>query len=205
MILVGIFGADLMGTQTQDISGALKRPIHSEEKKLLTSDEAFHASLVIARAPGGMVRIVTCDTKLSVREWQADGKTLEETLNGIVAGDRKYRWELQNESVNLLPTSGEPVLLQTHIDKFHMTTASSLEPLNFLMQQNAVKAEMENLHLKGGLTIINYLSTSREFVIDFKGGTLREALNAIAVANGTDIWQYKETHCGDRNEVSIKF
>ena len=64
---------------------------------------------------------------------------------------------------------------------------------------------MTNLHLKEGLTLINYWSNPTPFSVNFEGGTLREALNAIAVSQGVDIWHYKETHCGEINEVSIKF
>ena len=197
-------GGGLANMQMIDRSEILKRPVRTTEKQLLSADEAFHASLVTTRAYGGMAIVTDC-AKSRVKEWQPDGKSLEETLNDIVAANHNYRWELQNGSIDLLPTSGEPILLQTPIDKFHITTTSSLEALNYIMKQKTVQAAMQYLRLRSGLTIINYLSSSREFVIDFKGGSLRDALNTIAAANGTDIWQYKEIHCGDRHEVTIKF
>jgi hypothetical protein len=33
----------------------------------------------------------------------------------------------------------------------------------------------------------------------------RQALNAIAVAHGRDVWEYREIRCGERKEVIIRF
>jgi hypothetical protein len=80
-----------------------------------------------------------------------------------------------------------------------------LAALGELQQRPEVKEAMSNLHLKGGLSIIMYSPSPTDFSVRFKGGTLRQALNAIAVSRGTDIWDYTEIHCGERNEVTIRF
>jgi hypothetical protein len=80
-----------------------------------------------------------------------------------------------------------------------------LEALAQLMKRDEVKEAMLNLHLKGGLTLVNYWSSPRQFSVQFKGGTLRQALNSIAASQGTDIWEYTESHCAERNEVTIRF
>ena len=74
-----------------------------------------------------------------------------------------------------------------------------------LQQRAEMKAAMANAELKGALAIITYSPSPTEFSVQFKGGTLRQALNAIAVSNGHDVWDYREFHCGERNEVMIRF
>lgn len=100
---------------------------------------------------------------------------------------------------------GEPPLPQTHISEFTVKTRSSLDALNQLQQRAEMKTAMSNAELKGGLAIITYSPSPTEFSVQFKGGTLRQALNAIAVSNGHDVWDYREFHCGERNEVMIRF
>ncbi len=139
------------------------------------------------------------------RSWKPQGQPLGMVLNELVGVDRSYRWEVQDGAINLLPTSGEPLLLQTHIGESNLRTKSSLDALNQLMMRSEIKEAMINLHLKGGLAIIMYSPSATEFSVSFKGGTLRQALNAIAIAKGSDIWDYRERHCAERNEVTIKF
>lgn len=154
---------------------------------------------------GGVVSITGCEEDKSKRHWNPQGEALGQVLNEIVGADSRYRWEMQDGAINLLPMSGEPPLLQTYIGEFSVTTKSSLDALGVLKQRPEVKEAMISLHLQGGLTIIMYSPSPTEFSVRFKGGTLRQALNAIAVSRGTDIWTYREIHCGERNEATIQF
>jgi hypothetical protein len=186
-------------------ANALERAVVSEEQRSLTTTEAFNVSLRRVQAPGGMVTIVGCHETTLKKDWKAQGQPLAQILNNLVAADRNYRWEVQDGAIDLLPTSGEPMLLQTYISAFNINTNSSLEALAQLMKKPEVKDAMTNLRLVQGLTILTYPFSPTEFSLRFKGGTFRQALNAIAVAKGTDIWEYRETHCAERNEVTIRF
>jgi hypothetical protein len=186
-------------------TNALQRAVVAYEERSLTMPEAFHASLDSARAPGGLVTIIGCEEDKLKKSWNPKGQPLGQLLNEIVGADKNYRWEMQDGAINLLPASGEPVLLQTHVGEFNVTTKSSLEALNKLERRTEVRDAMHNLHLKGGLALIMYGPSPTEFFVRFKGGTLRQALNAIAVSKGSDIWDYREIRCGERNEVTIRF
>ncbi|HMG72122.1 MAG TPA: hypothetical protein VK582_01365 [Pyrinomonadaceae bacterium] len=195
----------VLTTQNNASSNNLERAVFAEQERSFTTAEAFHASLNRARVPGGMVTIVGCQEDTLKRNWKPQGQALGQVLNEIVGADRSYRWETQDGAVNLLPTSGEPPLLQTRIGEFSIKTNSSLDALSELEKRTEMKEAMINLHLQGGLTIIMYSPSPTEFSVRFKEGTLRQALNAIAVSRGTDIWTYREIHCGERNEATIKF
>jgi hypothetical protein len=183
----------------------VERPVFAILERSLATPEAVRASLGSARVAGGVVTITGCEEDKSKRSWNPKGEPLGQVLNEIVGADKNYRWETQAGAINLLPTSGEPPLLQTRIGEFSIKTNSSLDALNELENRIEVKEAMINLHLKGGLTIIMYSPSLTEFSVRFKGGTLRQALNTIAIAKGSDVWDYREIHCGERNEVTITF
>jgi hypothetical protein len=205
LLLACILFAQSKTTRTNALPNILERAVFTDQDRSLKTPEAFHASLNRTRAAGGMVTIIGCQEETLKKKWNPQGQMLGEVLNDIVGADRNYRWETQDGAINLLPTSGEPLLLQTHIGAFNLKTKSSLDALNQLMMRTEVKEAMTNLHLSGGLTIIMYSPSPTEFSVRFKGGTLRAALNSIAVSRGTDIWDYREIHCGERNEVTIRF
>lgn len=204
ILIVGSVLAQQQIIKTPEVD-LLSREVHGEGGQPLNAVEAFRRMLGSARVPGGVASIAGCQPDEVKKKWKMEGKTLGEILNELTSFDSRYRWEIHDGTINLLPTSGEPVLLQTQIGVFEVKTDSSFDALEKLKKRREVADAMNNLHFTGGLTIVMHLSNSKEFSLDFKGGTLREALNAIALGKGADIWSYQETHCGDRNEVSIKF
>ena len=63
-----------------------------------------------------------------------------EALDTIVEADPRYRWQLVDEVVNLLPADGEPALLNTRISKFRVTdVTSALDALSQLLALPEVK------------------------------------------------------------------
>ncbi len=200
LIVVAQFGT----TQKNLPAGALERPIYAHQRNALNTPEAFRASILRAKVPGGAVMIVGCQEDLK-RQWNPQGDPLGQVLNEMIAVDKSYRWEVQDGALNLLPTAGEPPLLQTRLGEFSIDTASSWEALNQIKTRPEVQQTMSGLRLQDGLTIITYSPQPTPFSVRFKGGTLRQALNAIAVAHGTDVWDYREIRCGERNEVIIRF
>src|SRR5438094_6153133 len=105
-------------SQVTGPANALERAVVSEEQRSLTTTEAFNVSLRRVQAPGGMVTLIDCQGNSLKKDWKAQGQPLAQILNNLVAADRNYRWELQNGAIDLLPTSGEPTLLQTYIGPF---------------------------------------------------------------------------------------
>jgi len=66
---------------------------------------------------------------------------------------------------------------------------------------------MKEQQLKPGISVFVSGETPKPkaFSVHCRNVTLREALNAIARAQGRAVWNYIETHCEGRNEVIIRF
>ena len=116
--------------------------------------------------------------------WNPQGESLGQVLNELTAVDKSYRWEVQDGVINLLPTAGEPPLLKTRLDEFKMESTSAWSALSQLRTTPQIQQAMRGLGLQEGITIINYSPRATAVSVEFKGGTLRQALNAIAVAYG---------------------
>lgn len=205
-LLISIALAPAQQPQKKAPENILQRKVLGDELEYLTTPAVFHSSLGRVRVPGGLVRIFNCQEDTIKHSWKAQGSTLGQVLDAIVAADSRYRWEVSDGVVNLLPASEEPPLLRARINEFHVeSTASSLDALLQLLKLPEVMEAMSNLHLKPGLMLVSYWSTPRQFSVRSDDVTLRQALNAIARANGRDIWGYIETHCDGRDEVVIRF
>jgi len=195
-------------TQEKVSEDILQRKVPGDEFEFLKTTDAFYSSLGRTHLPGGMVRIVGCEQDTFMQSWKPLGSSLSQVLNTLVAADPRYQWKMQDGVVNLLPATGEPLLLKTRLNGFHMENISSaLDPLDQLLALPEVKTRMRDLHLKPGIAIITSSSPANpsKFSVKQNGGTLRQALNAIASAQGRGIWEYIEIHCEGKNEVIIRF
>jgi hypothetical protein len=205
-LLISIVVAPPKQPQKEAAENILQRNVPGDEQEYLTTTDVFHSSLGRVSVPGGMVRIFNCREDTIKHSWKAQGSTLRQVLDAIVAADSRYHWEVSDGVVNLLPVSGEPALLRARINEFHIeNTASSLDALLRLLKLPEVVEAMSKLHLKPGLMLVDYWSAPRQFSVRSNGVTLRQALNAIARANGRDIWEYVEIHCDGKDEVVIRF
>lgn len=212
-IFVGLLVASLSGQikqkgQSSMSDNVLRRPVRGDELAQLTTPDAFYSSLDRPGVPGGIVRVLNCQTDSFKQAWRPRNSPLSQVLNTLVAGDPRYRWEVEGGVVNLLPANGEPALLQTRINKFSAKEVSSASvALDRLLALPEVKKQMHKLHLEPGVALVIQLSEPhpRKFSVSSDGGTLRQALNAVAREQGREVWQYVETHCGRTNEVVIRF
>jgi hypothetical protein len=203
--LAGVICFAQLGTTQKNLpAGALERPIYAQEGQPLNTPAAFRVSILRASLPGGAAMVVGCQENLK-RHWNPQGESLGQVLNEMTAFDKSYRWEVQDGVINLLPTAGEPPLLKTRLDEFKIESTSSWSVVSQLMTTPQIQQAMRDLGLQAGITIINYSPRATAVSVRFKGGTLRQALNSIAVAYGTDVWDYQEIRCEERKEVIIRF
>lgn len=186
----------------------LERQVPGNELESFTTTDAFYASLGRARVAGGMVRIIKCEEDKFKQAWRPMGSQLRQLLDAIVTADPRYRWEAKDGVINLLPADGEPALLGIRINEFQVENVTfALDALDKLLALPEVKKRMDELDLKPGLTLVKSLSSPNppKFSVQCKGITLREALNAIARAQGRGVWEYIEIHCNEKHEVAIRF
>src|ERR1044071_8844039 len=206
-IIIGILVLSVFGQTSQTGSPSLSdapldRTVNGIDLEYSTTPDAFYASLGRTKVAGGMVKVVNCEGDTFKQIWNPFGRPLRQVLDGIVAADPRYRWELNEGVVNLLLAKGDPALLGIHIKEFHVEKATEAsEALGYLLALPEVKKGMANLNLKHGLNIFVSPRSPhpKEFSVDCKGITLREALNAIAKAQGRAVWDYIEMHCDGKN------
>jgi hypothetical protein len=206
LLTIGVFPqANRSSSTTDEILG---RPMQDTDEHLSTTAQRFIRDLSGVSAPGGLVQVFTCEADTSKPTPEQLGASLREALDALVSLDRRYRWQVDDGVINLLPASDQPALLGTQIARFSAKKVlSAREALSHLLALDEMKSAMEKLGLKAGIALFVSPGSPhpKAFSVSVKDVTLRQALNAIARAQGTAIWEYIETHCQGRNEVVIRF
>jgi hypothetical protein len=184
----------------------LERRLPGNEVEYFTTRDAFSMGLSGVGMAGGGARVLGCEGDYFKQLWGPMNKTLRQALDTIVETDPRYRWELVDGVINLLPAKAEPALLQTHISEFRVENMfSAMDALSPLLALPEVKKAMDDLHLKPGIAVFVSSVSRKPFSVKCKNVTLRQALNAIALAQGHITWDYVELHCGGKDEVIVRF
>lgn len=176
----------------------------------ITTSEAFFKAMSAARAPGGIVRVAGCDPDPVIQSWRPMTTTLRDMLDWVVRSDPQYGWQFDAGAINLIPKAGEPPLLATQIRSLREKDATSVEALlSRLHSLPEVRSKINELQLSEALRImiapVPLKQNQRRYSIDVKNVTVREALNSIARAHGSAVWEYKERRCDGKAEFSINF
>jgi hypothetical protein len=188
-------------------SNPLERQVPYYTVELLTTRVAFQAALGPARTPGGVASVYGCDDP-PTQVFRGMGQKIGEAMDQLVSADPRYRWEVDDGVINLLPSPAEPALLKTRIPPLDVDDITSAQAgLGRIEQLPEVRRAMADLKLTWGLNVFSTLMSPhpKTFSVHFKGGTVRGALNAFARAEGSSIWDYVERHCNGQNEVVISF
>ncbi len=207
ILLQGFVGLATQNAEPSQRESVLDRPVLGNHLKYLTTMDAFSLAVSAVNAPGGFVKLSTCEPDLVQQTWKPVGIPLRQVLDGIITADPRYRWEAIDGSINMLPAKQEPPLLRARIGEFRIENVTSArDALNQLVRMPEVGQAMADLHLKPGVAIIVSPSSPRPRAFDVicKNVSLREALNAIARAQGRAVWDYVERHCGEEHQVTIR-
>lgn len=204
-LLLGYVGQIKQPSQSSNV---LDRSVQGNDLEYVTTTGAFFRAVNYTRVPGGIVKIDACREEAVSQTWQPLGYPLQQVLDTIVNADPRYKWVNEDGVINLLPSIGEPSLLQTPIKRFRAKDVSfARDALKSLLALPEVQKAMIRLHLKPGVNIFvsPQSPNPKSFSVSVEDITLREALNAIARAQGREVWEYIEIHCDGRNEVVIRF
>lgn len=212
-IMIGMLALCTLGQTGQKspaslIDDVLERRVSASKLEYLTSTEVVSSALKFVNVPGGIIRISSCKEENLTRPWKPKDSPLRQVLDLVISADPRYRWEIQEGVVNLLLATGEPPLLGTLINEFHVEKVTSAkDALGLLLALPEVRKAMADLKLEEGLTLIvsPFSLRPKEFTVSCKNVTLRQALNAIARAQGRAVWDYIEIPCNGKNEVVIRF
>jgi len=76
-------------------------------------------------------------------------------LEAITAADPQYKWQVEDDVVNLFPRNGDPALLNTRIQKFEAKQIDVDQALGLLLSSPEVQKREADLNLarllRGGL------------------------------------------------------
>jgi hypothetical protein len=193
---------------TQD-NNILEHHVDGVDLEYISTVQAFSKALLQASVPGGIVRMSSCAGDVVIHKWQPLGSSLRNVLDSIEKADPQYRWSMANEVINALPVAGEPALLKTRIGEFKVKkVALASMALSKLMATPEVRDALSHLHLNEALKAGSFPlpdKARKERTVQCGDVTLREALNAIALAFGNAVWFYREDHCNGKDEYSIDF
>lgn len=192
----------------------LKRQVSVTDLNDVTVTSAVREAFSTASVPGGIVSIPECREEMRYRFVLA-GSSLNDVLDTVVSTDSRYKWQIDQGVVNLIPRKGIPELLNLHITKFYVREARILDyALDQLLRLPEVQKRMAELNLSEGVRRLKGSGYLREdgddkddpkLTVKCKDVTLREALNAIVRAHGRAVWSYRERNCNGQDEFSIEF
>ncbi|MBO0720359.1 MAG: hypothetical protein J2P41_06035 [Blastocatellia bacterium] len=124
------------------------------------------------------------DKRISIYVFQ---KPLEFALNEIVKANPRYRWELNDGVVNLLPKDATKSIVETKIDKFDAANMKRIDVRKAIGNIPELSEKLNSLGLEF-TTISAWPSRDRRdtmvLTVDIKDKTLKSLLNEIAKKTG---------------------
>ncbi len=148
-----------------------------------------------ANLPGGIVVSSYCEG-VRTHSLKPANDTLRALLDAAAAAEPDYGWTVDNGVVNWIPRYDESKFLNTTITKLEIsdaqTTSAALEELLTLPEvQKQARFELGVRTVTGGLYGYNVSGKkveTKRISVSARALTVREALNAIARADGNGIW-----------------
>jgi hypothetical protein len=216
LLIVGVaLGSASQIGQSPSPEEVLGRQVKEVDLNNVSLVNAVTRTLHAAHVPGGIAIGAVCGDQ-PIYLLNPSGPTLANALDSIVSASPQYRWFVRRGVVNVLPTSGNPPLLDLRITRFKTITPLTVEEMvGQLLTMAVVREAIVQLDLVagGGEIGISELrrpgfdidQKSNRITLDCRNATVVEVLNAIAQAHGSAVWEYREQNCGGRNQFSIRF
>ncbi len=170
----------------------------------------FRDTLLRAGKSGGMAWTKqSCAENLAFPELSATNFTLKDNLDLITQKNKNYRWENNNDVLNLLPSKSVPKLLNVRIKDLKVTFKNNLSIVaDSILHSPEVIKEKENLHLRegiyhGGLSSPPDKRPATEMT--FHNKTVKEILNEVLRKHGRGVWLYRESYYNGTNTFTLDF
>jgi hypothetical protein len=165
-------------------------------------------SLFNSQVPGGVAYLPPAQSELLFTAPLAN-PSYRAVFNAITAIDPRYKWEITEGTINFIPVSNYPELLDTTISEFNAEDLSNSGVVNALEQLPEVQQRAKELgfctancpRLSSGAR----LSSATLVSVHSQNRTLREILNSIARANGNAVWSYSEGQRDGQRVFNLAF
>jgi hypothetical protein len=121
------------------------------------------------------------------------GQRSRDILDSIVSVAPGYGWHLEDGVVNLLPNKNGPPLLEYRLTEFHVAEASSINMLEALENNEAVRKRAAELGFDGPQIYVFTIGAfdNRKYNLTCRNCSIREVLNNISRLDGSS-WMYAE-------------
>jgi hypothetical protein len=184
-------------------NACLDEPMPSMEPlQSVTTETAFATVAFYARLSGGIVEINACPHSAtqakSLHSYVFSGLTLREALDRIVAVDARYKWEVKDKTINLVPVNGISAVLTTRIAHFEIGPKEVVGEVGAkLFNEPLVKKALaeRGLMLDDKLQLLiggRELEFGRS--VDLNDTSVLNVLNAAAALNKYPaVWRYSES------------
>ncbi len=132
---------------------------------------------------GDMAGLVTIDLR---------DATLRDILNGIVESEPRYQWRESDGYIEVLPTSGSSILLDTPVASFQVKDVRRGEAIDQLMTLPEVQALTISINLKlRPAGPWPRWAKDEKFSLSLNKVTLRQALQRIMKESGVKFWMFR--------------
>jgi hypothetical protein len=117
--------------------------------------------------------------------------TLRDILNAVVASEPRYQWLESAEAIEVIPTAGSSILLDTPITSLQVKDVRRSEAINQLMALPEVQALMISMNLKLRPASLSPTWVKDEkFSLNLNRVTLRQAVQRIVKQSGARFWMF---------------
>ncbi len=193
-------------------SEVLTRTVSNLSSSPEPGDVAFQVAMMGAGAPGGEARVEGC-AEAPQKSIGIRGTTLREALDSITAADPRYRWEVHEGVVNLVPAEGLPALLRLRIAEFDSKDAAYTQTAEAYLfglpevRNGAAKLGLTQVFCCGALSSVSPgpPTPQKPLNVLLKNVTVQDALNALVRINKRGVWIYHERRCGTPNTFNFNF
>jgi len=199
--------------QTENQSdNLLNRQVKRANLQDVKVGQAAINALIDAGSPGGIATVSGCNEDVTHTFTPRDSSLLG-VLDSIVSTDPHYKWELMDNLVNVIPSNGLPPFFAVRISKFDIpgaeTPNEALFQLLAIPELRQAQLNLGRHAIQGGVRPFCPQGCSPEktkkISVNLKGVTVREALNAIARADGSAVWRFSQWECGGQRTFSLEF
>jgi hypothetical protein len=114
-----------------------------------------------------------------------------EILDGLIRVEPAYQWRDGGDFIEVFPVSGRSVFLDTPVNGFDLKDVSHNQAINQLLSRPEVEAIMNSMSLKRQPVPAGLRDQESRFSVHLESTSLRQALNQIAKASGTNFWVFR--------------
>jgi len=211
ILAVGVLGQNKDSGQ-QSSANILERRLCEDSRlcnesavmDILSSDShvsmVISDSLMLAELPGGYAALPNYSEKDNYK-FKPASLRMEDILNSIVVAEPRYKWEVSDGVINIIPIEEYP-LLNLRIAEFRVEDKTVNQMIDALKQHPAFKQGLAALNLEephpvdtdNGFVfgLGKPLESKKRFSVALKSATVRQILNEIVRQDDCAVWSYRE-------------